>query len=289
MKKIKRINIKSRHFPDRLRKIPRPPQKIFFIGSLLPLKKCFAIVGTRRCSSYGKQAALQIAGDLAEAGMTIVSGLAEGIDTCAHVAAVEKRKRTIAVLGTGLDRKSIYPQSNLKLAERLLGTKGCLISEYPPRTRGNKFTFPQRNRIISGLSLGVLVVEARIKSGALITATWAKKQGRPVFALPGLIHSQNSKGCHHLIKTGAHLIESAEDILKYLGIPSLTQKAKPKIKGGTKEEDFILNSLKKGPLHVDQITKKLDLPSGIVVSNLISLENKKKIRNLGDNTFGLLS
>ncbi|MBD3208111.1 MAG: DNA-protecting protein DprA [Candidatus Nealsonbacteria bacterium] len=289
MKKIKSIDIKSQYFPNRLRKIPQPPKKIFFIGSLLPLKKCFAIVGTRRCSSYGKEAALRIAGDLAEAGMTIVSGLAEGIDTCAHVAAVEKRKRTIAVLGTGLDRKSIYPKSNLELAERILETRGCLISEYPPRTRGNKFTFPRRNRIISGLSLGVLVVEAKIKSGALITAGRAKKQGRPVFALPGSIRSQNSKGCHYLIKTGAHLIENAEDILRYLGMTSCAQKESPKLKGDSKKEDFILESLKKGPLHVDQIIKELDLPSGIVVSNLISLENKKKIRNLGDNTFGLLS
>ncbi len=125
-------------------------------------------------------------------------------------------------MGTGLDEKSIYPQSNLKLTEKIIETGGCLISEYPPGTRGTNFTFPQRNRIISGLSLGVLVIEAKERSGALITAEWAKKQGRKIFAVPGPIHSSTSKGPHKLIKEGARLVENANDILGELNLPLIT-------------------------------------------------------------------
>lgn len=221
MKKIKIVDIKSQRFPGLLKKIPHPPEKIFFKGNLLPKENCFAIVGTRQCSSYGRRIASQIARDLTEVGWTIVSGIAEGIDACAHQAAVKRGKRTIAVLGTGLDSESFYPQSNLKLAEDILKTGGCLISEYPPGTRGTKYTFPQRNRIISGLCTGVLVVEAKRKSGALITADWAQKQGRRVFAVPGSIFAPESRGCNLLIKNGIKAAENAEDILKIINFPSL--------------------------------------------------------------------
>ncbi|GAI30595.1 unnamed protein product, partial [marine sediment metagenome] len=150
MDEIKTITIKDKKYLELLKKIINPPEILYVKGELNPNEQCFAVVGTRMCSPYGKQVALEIAGDLAEAGLIIVSGLAPGIDTFAHTAAVERNKRTIAVLGTGLDEKSIYPQSNLKLAQRILETGGCLISEYPPGTPGSKFTFPQRNRIISG-------------------------------------------------------------------------------------------------------------------------------------------
>ena len=178
IQKIQKVSIEDKQYPKILKEIPEPPKVLYFRGQLLPNENCFAIVGTRRCSDYGKQIALEIAGNLTIAGLTIVSGLAEGIDTYSHLAAVEKGKRTIAVLGTGVDEKSLYPQSNLKLAKSILETGGCLISEYPPGTHGSKFTFPERNRIISGMSLGVLVIEAKQKSGALITAMWAKRQGK---------------------------------------------------------------------------------------------------------------
>ena len=165
MSEIKTISVKDKNYPKLLKEIKNPPEVLYTRGELKPDEKCFGVVGTRMFSSYGKQVALEIAGDLAEAGLTIVSGLAPGIDTFAHTATVERRKRTIAVLGTGIDERSIYPQSNLNLARKILETGGCLISEYPPGTRGTNFTFPQRNRIISGLSLGVLVVEAKEKSG----------------------------------------------------------------------------------------------------------------------------
>jgi len=284
--KIRILNLKDKNYPKLLKKIKNPPKILYYLGEIKSEENCFAIVGTRRYSFYGKQTALEIAGDLADAGLTIVSGLAPGIDTFVHKAVVERRKRTIAVLGTGLDRKSIYPKSNLKLAKKILETGGCLISEYPPETRGTKFTFPQRNRIISGLSLGVLVIEAKLKSGALITANWAKIQNRKVFAIPGSIHSSNSKGCHFLIKEGAKLVENANDILKELGLkPNLS--SEKELKGENIEEDLILKILKEKSLHIDQIIKEIKLSPKIVASTLAILEIKGKVRNLGGNIYAL--
>ncbi|MFH1036814.1 MAG: DNA-processing protein DprA, partial [Patescibacteria group bacterium] len=220
VEEIIKISIEDKNYPKILRKIKNPPKILYCRGNLpQDESKNFAIVGTRRYSNYGKQVALGISGDLAETGLTIISGLAPGIDTFAHTAAVERKKKTIAVLGTGLDKETIYPQSNLKLAEKIIETGGCLISEYPEGTRGTNFTFPQRNRIVSGLSLGVLVVEAKEKSGSLITAEFARKQGKKVFAIPGPVDSPNSKGTNHLIKTGAVLVENADDILRELKLP----------------------------------------------------------------------
>lgn len=285
--KIEKISITDKVYPKRLKRIKNPPEILYVKGRILPTESCFAIVGTRRCSNYGKQTALEIAGDLTEAGMVIVSGLATGIDTLVHLAAVERGKRTIAVLGTGLDEESFYPRSNLVLAKRILATGGCLISEYPPGIRGTKFTFPNRNRIISGLSLGVLVVEAKNRSGALITAGWAKKQGKSVFAIPGSIHSLNSKGCHYLIKRGATLVENANDILGELSLKCLKFDFKHRARGDTNEEILILKSLYKEPLYIDKIIEKTGLTTAIVASTLAILEIKGKVRNLGGNTYAI--
>ena len=284
---IKTISIEDKNYPKALKEIKDPPGVLYYRGEILPEENCFAIVGTRRFSPYGKQVALEIAGDSAEAGLTIVSGLAPGIDSFAHQAVIERGKRTIAVLGTGLDEKSIYPQSNLKLAEKILETGGCLISEYPPGTPGSNFTFPQRNRIISGLSLGVLVVEAKQKSGALITANWAKKQGRKVFAVPGPIHSLNSKGCHYLIKNGAKLVENANDILKELNLGCLKLHFKQGVVGETGEENLILEALKEEALDIDKIIEKTKLSAAEVASTLAILEIKGKVRNLGGNIYAI--
>lgn len=292
MEEVKTIDINNKNYPELLKKITNPPKVLYFRGEIFPEENCFAVVGTRRCSSYGKQMASEIAGDLAESGLTIVSGLAPGIDTAAHQAAVERKKRTIAVLGTGVDNKSIYPRENLKLAEEILKNNGCLISEYPPGTPGSKFTFPQRNRIISGLSTGILVVEAKEKSGALITADWARKQQRKIFAVPGNVHSLNSKGCHFLIKRGAKLTENAYDVLrelsspKELNLPHLTSEAKQR-PGETKEENLVLETLKEGSLYVDKIIEKTSLPAPIVAGTLANLEIQGKVKNLGGNIYAL--
>ena len=215
---IKTIKLGDKNYPFLLGKIFNPPKTLYARGEILRNKKCFAIVGTRRCSEYGRDIAFSIARDLSKAGLTIVSGMAIGIDTWAHNGALDANSRTIAVLGAGIDEKTIYPRENIKLSQKILENKGCLISEYPAETRGTKFSFPERNRIISGLSLGVLVVEANFGSGALITARYAKEQNKKVFAIPGSIHSINSRGCHDLIKKGARLVENANDILKELSL-----------------------------------------------------------------------
>ena len=285
LKEIKTINIQDKNYPKLLKEIEDSPEVLYYRGEIFPEENCFAVVGTRMASAYGKQVALEIAGDLAEAGLTIVSGMAPGIDTFVHQATLERKGRTIAVLGTGLDEKSIYPQSNLKLAKKILETGGCLISEYPPGTPGSKFTFPNRNRIISGLSLGVLVVEAKQKSGALITAHHAFEQKRKVFAIPGSIHSLNSKGCHYLIKKGAKLVENANDILKELNLPELTSPGL--MRGETEEENLILGVLKEGVLDIDKIIEKTKLSASKVASTLAVLEIKGKVRNLGGNIYAI--
>lgn len=287
MEEIRKITTDDAEFPQSLKKIPQPPKVLYFKGELPQDNElCFGIVGARRCSDYGKQAALEFAGNLADAGITVVSGLAPGIDTFAHRAVMERNKRTIAILGTGIDEKSIYPKSNIPLARKIIEAGGCVISEYPPGTAGTHFTFPQRNRIISGLSLGILVIEAKQRSGALITADWAKKQGKKVFALPGSIFSSNSKGPHQLIKNGAKLMENVNDILNELKIPGLISK-NSEIAGDTEEENLILNSLKEGGLEIDKIIEKTKLPAAKVASLLSLLEIKDRVRNLGGNIYAL--
>jgi len=288
MEEINSVDIQDKEYPKLLKEIKNAPEILYYRGSLPQVEpRGFAIVGTRRYSHYGKQAALEIAGDLAEAGLTIVSGLAPGIDTFCHLATIERKQKTIAVLGTGLDEKSIYPKSNLKLARKIIETGGCLISEYPPGSRGTKFTFPQRNRIIAGLSVGVLVVEAKERSGALITAQWALKYKRKVFAIPGSIYSSNSRGCHFLIKNGAKLVENANDILAELSLPNI--KRGGYISGESAEENLILGTLKEGALGIDNIIEKTKLPAATVASTVAILEIKSKIRNLGNNIYAISS
>ena len=216
---IKIIKLEDKEYPLLLKKIPNPPKILYIKGEFLKNEKYFAIIGTRQCSDYGKKIAFSIARDLSKAGLIIVSGMALGIDTFAHKGALEEKRKTIAVLGTGIDEKSIYPRENTGIAKKILENKGCLVSEYPPGIKGTPSSFPQRNRIIAGLSLGVLIVEANFGSGSLITAKWVEKYRRKIFAVPGLINSPNSKGCHFLIKQGAKLVENADDILKELSLP----------------------------------------------------------------------
>jgi len=287
MEGIRKITIKDKEYPKPLKEISGAPSVLYVKGVVLPVENCFAIVGTRRCSYYGKEIALEIASNLAEAGLTIVSGLAPGIDTFVHQAVIERDRRTIAVLGTGLDEKSIYPRSNLNLAQKIFKTGGALISEYPPEEGGSKFTFPKRNRIISGLSLGVLVIEAKRKSGALITADWARKQGRKIFAVPGSIQSLNSRGCHFLIKKGAKLVESADDVLEELNL-SRAKKVKTELKGKTPEEQLILDALKEGGLETDKIIEKTNLSTQKVAALLAILEIQGKVRNLEGNIYALM-
>lgn len=282
---IKTVSVEDKNYPVLLKKISNPPKVIYAKGELLKNDLCFGVVGTRRFSYYGKEVALEITGELVEAGLTIVSGLAPGIDTFGHSAALNRNGRTIAVLGTGLDEKSIYPRSNIKLAKEIVKKGGCLISEYPAGTRAARFTFPQRNRIITGLSLGVLVIEGKIKSGSLITANWAFSQKRKVFAVPGPIYSSNSQGPNYLIKKGAKLVESAEDILQELNLSAKNRKKT--LKADNEEEELILKTLSEEALSVDEIIEKTKLPAPIINKNLIIMEIKGKLKNLGENVYAV--
>lgn len=286
MEEIQKIDFGDKNYPELLKKIPDPPKVLYFRGELKKDEPCFGVVGTRRYSPYGKQATLDIVGDLAQAGVVIVSGLAPGIDTFAHIACLEKGGKTIAILGTGLDKKSIYPQSNLKLAEEIVKSGGCLLSELEPRIHGSKITFPKRNRIISGISQGVLVVEAKQKSGSLITANYAFGQNRKVFAVPGPIYSSNSKGSNWLIKRGAKLVDSADDILQELNLNAATRSQKYN-ENLTPEEKLVIQVLSEESLYVDKIIEKTKLNANIAVSTLSLLEIKGKIRNLGGNVYAL--
>lgn len=287
MDNIKRISIEDKNYPELLKKISDPPKFLYYRGDINSIETCFAIVGTRRCSSYGKEAALEIAGDLAESGLTIVSGLAPGIDTFSHLACVERNKRTIAVLGTGLDERVIYPKSNLKLASKIIENGGCLISELEPENHGTKYTFPNRNRIISGLSIGVLVVEAKEKSGSLITANYAKIQKKKIFAIPGQIFSQNSRGPHKLIKEGAKLVENSQDILSELDIKHFVPKFKEELAAESLEEKLILEALEEGSLYIDKIIEKTKLEAQAVSTKLALMEISGKVRNLGASVYAI--
>lgn len=282
---IREIKIEDRNYPESLKKIKQPPKKLYVRGSL-PEGNFFAMVGTRRCSNYGKQIALEMAGELSQAGLIIVSGMAKGIDTFAHKGCLETGGKTIAVLGTGLDEKSIYPQENLKLAREIIKKGGCLLSEFEPGTPGYQSNFPARNRIISGLSLAVLVIEAKMGSGALITAKWAKEQNRKVFAVPGPINALNSKGPNLLIKQGAILVENANDILQELHLACLTSEVKH-IRGTSAEESLVLQVLKEQPLHIEKIIEKTYLKPQKILSILAIMEIKGLVRNLGGNIFAL--
>ena len=215
---IEEISIKNNKYPNQLKNIYDPPAKLYVLGNRFILnQRNFAIVGSRKATQYGKKIAMQISKELAENGLNVVSGLAIGIDSYAHLGCLQVKDagKTIAVLGSGLD--GIYPKENRKLAEQIINSGGCIISEYPIGSKIEKNNFPQRNRIISGLSEGILVVEASQKSGALITAEFGAEQGKEVFAVPGDINKEQSEGCNLLIKDGANVVTSSQDIIDIIG------------------------------------------------------------------------
>lgn len=210
--KIEEIQINSKEYPKQLKSIYDPPLKLYVLGNKKLLQqKAIAIIGARKSTTYGKSIAYKIAKELSEKGINIISGLAIGIDTYAHLGALNFG-RTIAVLGSGIDQ--IYPKENIELARKIIKLGGCIVSEYPEGMKPERLYFPQRNRIISGLSNGVLVVEASKTSGSLITVEFAIEQGREVFVVPGDITRKQSEGCNELIKDGATIILSSQEIIE---------------------------------------------------------------------------
>lgn len=213
--KIEKISINDANYPKNLKEIYDPPKCLYVIGNKEILKgKNIAMVGCRESSEYGKKAAYYFSYNLSKAGLNIVSGLAKGIDSYSHIGALAANEKTIAVIGSGLD--NIYPKENVELARKIIETGGCIISEYPLGTKPEKRNFPARNRIISGISEAVIIVEAQEKSGTLITADFALEQGRELFVVPGNINSKNSIGTNKLLQEGAYPITSYKDVLKAL-------------------------------------------------------------------------
>ena len=284
-----RINIITRHdgaFPKSLLTIHELPFLLYCRGSSEVWRNdCLAIVGTRRLTEYGKRAARQITQGLAGSGLTIVSGLAFGADTIALETAVECGLKTIAVLGGGVDDATLYPPSNLKLAHRIIETGGAIIGEYAPGQHATPFSFPHRNRLISGLSKATFVIEADIKSGSLITARFAGQQGKDLMAVPGPITSKTSEGTNYLIKQGAALITDADDILDALHI---SRARNPEdIKPANTSEASVLKALAQGPLSIDELAAATGLDLGTLNSTLIMMELSRKIKSTPSNKFSL--
>lgn len=273
-------------YPGNLLEIYDPPLALYMLGSLKDADRhSIAVVGSRRPTHYGRETAARLSGQLAASGMTVVSGLAEGIDTAAHEGALNTGGRTLAVLGSALDR--IYPSSNKGLAGRI-ARYGAVLSEFPLGRHPDKTTFPMRNRIVSGLSMGVLVVEAGKKSGALITVNQALEQGRSVFAVPGRVDSRMSAGPNGLIKHGARLVETVDDILHeyeflFPDIAGFNRascgKGAPPVKL-SEEESRLVEMLSDGELHVDGLIRGSGLEPGQVSGLLIGLEMKRMVRML---------
>lgn len=267
-------------YPQRLRNIAQPPPVLYLRGELLPEDAwAVAIVGTRRVTPYGRQVSEQIASFLAGSGVTVVSGLARGVDAIAHQAALRAGGRTLAVLGSGVDR--IYPPENRALAEQIC-EHGALLSDYAPGTAPESANFPPRNRIISGLAMAVVVVEAGETSGALITAEFAAEQGREIFAVPGSILAPQSKGTNKLIQRGALPLLSASDVMQALNLTRIGQhKAARKAIPGDAVEAQLMSALGDEPLHVDEIRSQTGLPVEKVSATLIMMELKGMVRQVG--------
>lgn len=280
---IKKITISDAAYPKLLKDVYDAPKELYIIGELKTEEQYpLAVVGTRKISNYGKQATVDLVRNLTKAGLTIISGLALGVDGLAHQTCLDVGGKTIAVLGSGFDH--LYPPTHQKLAEKIIKSGGALVTEYPPDTKPTKWSFPARNRIIAGLSMGVLVIEAPEASGALITARCALDLGREVFAVPGSIYSQNSLGTNQLIKLGAKPVTKAEDILDALNL-ELAVEQKKEIKPANPEEKIILDILEDEPLHIDEIIKQSKLSAPIISSTLVMMEITGKVKHLGGGNY----
>ena len=286
MEKLGRANVTALNwsdqaYPPRLKEIPYPPPVILLRGDLLPVdERSVAIVGTRKATAYGREAASSLARDLAGSGVTVVSGMARGIDGIAHRAALEAGGRTIAVLGNGLD--IVYPSEHAGLA-RDITQAGALVSEYPLGVKPKSTHSPQRNRLISGLTLGTLVIEAPEYSGALWTVRHALEQDREVFCVPGSIFSPASRGTNDLIQQGAKLVMSHLDILEELNLTVVSHQIEMRalLQPEDETESLVLDQVTHEPIHIDDIGRQVHLPIPVVSSTLSMMELKGLIKQVG--------
>jgi DNA processing protein len=273
-------------YPPNLRQAYNAPPLLYLRGSLEARDEwAVAVVGTRRASVYGKEAARLVCTGLTQAGVTVVSGMALGIDTVAHRACLDAGGRTIAVLGCGVD--VVYPPRNARLADEIV-ERGVLVSEYALGTRPEARNFPPRNRIISGLTLGTVVIEGDMGSGALITAGFALEQGREVFAVPGNIFARASRGTNHLIQQGAKMVTQVGDVLEELNLTMVSQQAQARtVIPENKTEAVLLERLSAEPVHVDALGRAVDLPIAQVTSTLALMELKGMVRQVGGMSYVL--
>lgn len=273
-------------YPTNLFEIDAPPPVLYVRGELTPQDAlAIAIVGTRRASAYGREIAHLSASEFAHNGVTVVSGLALGVDAIAHKAALDAGGRTIAVLGSGVDQ--LYPAQNRDLAQEIM-QRGAIVSEYPLGTRPEANNFPPRNRIISGLSQGIVVIEAGVQSGSLITANFAAEQGRDVFAVPGSILHPGSSGCNRLIRDGAIPFLSVNDVLDHLDFTRLNaQRTIRQIVPTDPLENELLATLSREPCHVDDLVRHLAWSSAQVSSTLTMMELKGLVRHVGNMNYVL--
>jgi len=277
---VKAVTCHDAEYPSRLKEIYDYPPILYIRGNLLPEDEwCLAIVGTRRATVYGRQVTDELVTDLARNKITIVSGLARGIDSVAHQAALTAGGRTVAVFGCGLD--IVYPGENTNMARQIM-ERGALVSEYPLGTKPKADNFPRRNRIMSGLCLGVLVVEADESSGAIITAHLAAEQNREVFAVPGSILSPASRGTNRLIQEGAKLVRDCSDILEELNLTAVARQLEMKeVIPESDTESLLLKQLTAEPVHIDEVCRVSGLPAATVSSTLAIMELKGLVKQVG--------
>jgi DNA processing protein len=276
------ITQEDARYPKLLKEIHQPPVSLYARGECDMNRPVVAIVGSRHNSEYGTRVTERFVSELVASGITVASGLAFGIDSIAHTATLREHGTTIAVLGNSLDDASISPKSHLPLAHDIIRSDGLLLSEYPPATSATPYSFPARNRILSGISLGTIVIEAAAKSGSLITARFSLEQNREVFAVPGSIFSEGSLGPHQLIRSGAKIATSIQDILEEL--TPHTHRSVQSISPPdnlSPEETLLYNLLSPEPLHIDKILKATTLKATQIQSSLVILEIKGLIKNIG--------
>ncbi|TAM42768.1 DNA-protecting protein DprA [bacterium] len=282
------ITLFDRDYPRLLKEIPGAPIVLYVSGNIsVADNPSIGIVGSRRASFYGSNNAEKFAAELSAQGITIISGMARGVDTCAHKGALKAKGRTVAVMGSGFSH--IYPPENAGLSKKI-SENGAVISEFPMKTKPLAQNFPRRNRLISGLSLGVLVAEAARNSGALITADFALEQGREVFALPGRIDSLGSTGPNSLLKQGAKLVTCCEDILEELNLPfspvvDHEREAAGRKLSSSKEEEMVYGCISREAITIDELMEKTSKPCGYLASLILKLQFKKLIRELPGKQF----
>lgn len=295
-KDVSFVTLKDKEYPELLKKIKNPPFVLYAKGDpslFRSSEPSVAVVGARKTTQYGREVTKILTEELVTNGFIIVSGLALGVDAISHMTALENRGKTIAVLGCGVDCCS--PSENLSIYNSILKNGDCIVSEFPLSMKPTQWSFPARNRIIAGLSLGVLVTEGAEDSGSLITAEYARKFGRPVFAVPGPITSSMSKGPYKLIAKGAKLVTTAKDILDELEIRNHESgsikrgKSIKRIKGGSPEENMILEILQNEPMHFDEIVKRTGFDTSKIGSLLSVMEIKGLVRGMESGQFSIAS